>query len=245
MRLYWDKGNDRMEGPSFFDTFRWYKKAVVLPNEHASRIQSSFLSIFDLNISLKEIKDVLYYAGLKTGCDNTIVRITIFKQNEVFLIRVENRWIEDDLFAPMLINEYRIASQVIPKRKWPKLKTGDWSIYSSEKAKTHEAVLFVNHLNNVTDGLFYNLMGVKKGRVFLFEVDGFGVEGCMFQFLKKHFKLEVKKVLVSELPLLDDIWIINSVRGVQAVKMKSEKCFLDFSQKVKKIVDKDLYVGVN
>jgi branched-chain amino acid aminotransferase len=230
-------------GELVFETIRFQNGVPLFLNEHfnrlkkaASLLQIQFPKHFSSTVLQKAIEELLQKSGLLTAR----VRITLFKGNgglfedqpNVFNLLIESYRLQQP-FYELNSNGLDICFfDFVKKTKdiYSNYKTGNHLIYNlaaqfTKKNKCNEAVIF-NTDGNVCDASISNIFIVKQDEVFTPPLSDGCIDGIFRNYLlNSHPEIIEQSLTEDDLFNADEIFLTNTVRGMQWVKNLDGKQF--------------------
>jgi len=214
---------DRYNSFSLLETIGLFENKFKFLNAHLKRLKNS-AEYFNFYFNRSEI--ILKLKNLKKKLKNNLnykIRLLLDKEGN---LKIDYQQIKD--FMPKRDN-YIVISQykTDPENLFLYHKTTNRNLYDHQynyyAKKGYFDVIFLNKKNEVTEGAISNII-IQKNNKYYTPVLSSGLLPGIFRqyFIKKHKVIE-KKLFLKDLIKADKIFLCNSVRGLNEVKIKWEK----------------------
>lgn len=239
-------------GDSIFETIRVFNGRVVFIKEHIDRLFSSlrvvnmvlpdyFTSEF-LERKIVELIDVNKTFDNK----NARIRLTVFRKADSNIYFVDNDNV-DFVLEYSELNDYEFIYNSEDynisvfedisksKSKLSQIKTNNMLLHIIAGAKVKkdnlDNILLINDEGNLTEAINANVFIVKGNVISTPKLSDGCVDGILKKVLKqliqKHskYKIEERRISKDELPLCDEVFLTNTIIGIQPVTKYREKCY--------------------
>lgn len=256
-------------GDSIFETIRVFNGKVVFLHHHIARLFYSldivrmqlpdFFTSQYLNLSIIKLIE----ANSKNNF-NARIRLTIFRKSSEKIYFINKNEISDFIleYIPLehsnfeLSRKFNYKIDVFEEIKKPsgilsQLKTNNvllHSIAGSEIAdKSLDNIILINENNCITEAVNANIFLVKENIIYTPKLEDGCVDGILRKVLiklikeKTHFTIIENKIDKSELNNCDEVFLTNSISGVQAVNnYKNIKYITDVSERLTLLIIKEV-----
>ncbi len=204
------------------ETMLWSKKTgFFLLNSHLQRLKES-AAYFDFYYDEKYLKNILF-AKEKLFNHNLLykIRLLLYKDGK---ISITHHKIEKEKKSPpklVAISHYRTPSSDIFLRH----KTTNRKLYDREYQKYKKLgyydVIFRNEKSEVTEGAISNIF-IKSGKFYYTPPLACGLLNGVYRryLLKRKANFREKVLTLKELKNVEEIYLVNSVRGMNKVDLK-------------------------
>ena len=250
-------------GDSIFETIRVFDGKVIFIDDHYSRLIST-LEIVKMSIPDSFTKEYLNSEILKLinshqSGSNARIRLTVYRKasssiyfvdgNDSFDFVIEYSELSDNNFSPN-INDYEI--DIFEEVKKPsgvlsQIKSNNVLLHSIAgsvaRDKLINNIVLVNEKECITEAVNANIFIVKDDIIITPKLSDGCVDGIMrknvIDIIKKQtsYKVEVRSIDKSELHSCDEIFITNSIIGIQSVyKYKSTNYSRRITSRIKALM---------
>ena len=250
-------------GDSIFETIRVFDGKVIFIDDHYSRLIST-LEIVKMSITDSFTKEYLNSEILKLinshqSGSNARIRLTVYRKasssiyfvdsNDSFDFVIEYSELSDNNFSAD-INDYEI--DIFEEIKKPsgvlsQIKSNNVLLHSIAgsvaRDKLINNIVLVNEKGCITEAVNANIFIVKDDIIITPKLSDGCVDGIMrkniIDIIKKQtsYKIEVRSIDKSELHSCDEIFITNSIIGIQSVyKYKSTNYSRRITSRIKALM---------
>lgn len=250
-------------GDSIFETIRVFDGKVIFIDDHYSRLIST-LEIVKMSITDSFTKEYLNSEILKLinshqSGSNARIRLTVYRKasssiyfvdsNDSFDFVIEYSELSDNNFSAD-INDYEI--DIFEEVKKPsgvlsQIKSNNVLLHSIAgsvaRDKLINNIVLVNEKGCITEAVNANIFIVKDDIIITPKLSDGCVDGIMRKnvigIIKKQtsYKVEVRSIDKSELHSCDEIFITNSIIGIQSVyKYKSTNYSRRITSRIKALM---------
>ena len=250
-------------GDSIFETIRVFDGKVIFIDDHYSRLIST-LEIVKMSIPDSFTKEYLNSEILKLinshqSGSNARIRLTVYRKassniyfvdgNDSFDFVIEYSELSDNNFSAD-INDYEI--DIFEEIKKPsgvlsQIKSNNVLLHSIAgsvaRDKLINNIVLVNEKGCITEAVNANIFIVKDDIIITPKLSDGCVDGIMrkniIDIIKKQtsYKIEVRSIDKSELHSCDEIFITNSIIGIQSVyKYKSTNYSRRITSRIKALM---------
>jgi para-aminobenzoate synthetase/4-amino-4-deoxychorismate lyase len=199
------------------ETLIWDGEYRLL-NEHLERMKSSAV-YFGFEFDEHKMRDALQDCASRMGSKPQRVRVTSTREGNV---QIEHREISGNLFGRVRIS----SAQVSSRDHFLYHKTTHRRVYDRELAAAvnagYDDALFFNERAELTEGAIHNVFIVKDGVWKTPPVECGLLPGTYRrQFLREHPDACAEVLTLEDLLRAEQIYLCNSVRGMQSVELES------------------------
>ena len=226
-------------GDGFFETIRYMNGNVHLIDIHQKRMDIAFDQLgLNKAASLSKLELTKSFRKLAAAneLDNGKIRLTIFRKwGGAFIPNTDDcDWIAE--FNPIEIIDFELNRKGLQvdiykkEKKWSEsakyFKSLNASFYVNAgrfaRDKRVDEAFVLNEKSEIIESLYSNIFYQKKDQLYTPPIEGGGLPGVMRAYVihmlqKQGIQVFEKTLLEEELHEVDELFLTNSIRGIQWV----------------------------
>lgn len=225
----WDISDGLLYGYGVFETILLKDNKLIYLREHYDRLIKSVEKLkINMDLNFEQLNSSLNFYIQKNSLENSILRVTIFKNSDSFDILIthrENKYNSSHykLGFKMEISEFkRNPSSILSGIKSVNYLENIYALREAKKLGSHE-VLFLDYKNYVSEGATSNIFFIKDKIIYTPTKECGLLQGIIrrkvIDIIEINKNLQLKQGFFSLKKLLeaDEVFLTNSIMGIMPV----------------------------
>jgi len=234
-------------GDGFFETFRYMNNALHLIDIHQKRMNIAFTELGltkPASLTKSELTKSIKKLAAANEIDNAKVRLTVYRKwGGTFIPNTDEcDWVAELSSIDNVdfdLNRKGLLVDIYKKeKKWSVSAKSFKSLSASSyvnagrfaREKRVDEAFILNEKDEIIESLYSNIFYLKNDKLYTPPIEGGGLPGVMRAYvihvLQKHGVQVFEKILLEEeLHEVDELFLTNSVRGIQWVGGYKNKRF--------------------